>query len=296
MQKFFCSTLEPLKGMARLLSTSAFAALLAMAGTSSSQAADVSAVVGEENGSLDILDITTGTHTVINGDIGTQYHGLAFNADESVLYGVTAPSTLGASQLVVIDTTTGTDTLVGNDSGIGITAVTNLANGLLYGVDSEDSLYQINADTGAATLVGATGLPTLGSGFSNSLASNGTTLYYTLQTSGSASALYTINLTTGKATEVGATGTGGIIGSAFAGPTFGTGELYGFTTSGETDVINLTTGVATPLNSNGLDDIFGGVGIVTSATTPIPEPSTVTSLLLGGLGLLAFRHIRRRRA
>ena len=157
-----------------------------------------------------------------------------------------------------------------------------------FGVDTNDNLYQVNPTTGAATLVGATGLPHLSSGnYDNSLASNGTTLsYYTLDTNGGNSSLYTLSLTTGLATVVGPTGTTGIVGSAFAGPTFGTGQLYGFSKNGDTDVINLSTGAATRLNSNGLTDIYGGVGIVTAA---VPEPPAfVLSLISGTMGVLCY--------
>jgi hypothetical protein len=132
----------------------------------------------------------------------------------------------------------------------------------------------------------------VGIGFFNSLASNGTTLYYTLETSaGIASTLYTIDSSTGTATKVGPTGTATISGSAFAGPTFATGQLYGFTTTGNTEVINLSTGAATFLNRNGLTDIFGGVGIVTAAA--IPEPSSLLTLALG-VGCVAMASVLRR--
>ena len=136
-----------------------------------------------------------------------------------------------------------------------------------------------NVGSGVATAVGPTGLPSLtGIEFDNSLASNGTTLYYTLDTNGGPGTLYTLNTTTGAATAVGPLGVNGIVGSAFAGPTFGTGQLYGFSTSGATYAINLTTGQATFLNSNGIGDIFGGVGIVTEAAISAPEPSTIVLL------------------
>jgi uncharacterized protein DUF4394/PEP-CTERM motif-containing protein len=255
-------------------------ASLTLAGMNASRG-DVIALVGEENGNFDRLDITTGVTTVIKNN-GTVYEGLAYNANESVLYGIVSAAFLSPTSLVTINPTTGVDTLVGAN-GINLTTITNLADGRLFGVDANDVLYQINPATGAATKIGATGLPVLsGIGFDNSLASNGTTLYYTLDTGGGNSTLYTLSLTTGAATAVGPTGMTGIVGSAFAGPTFLTGQLYGFTNSGQTDVINLTTGAATPLNSNGITDIFGGVGVVTSAA--VPEPSTFA--LVGIFGVM----------
>jgi hypothetical protein len=274
---------------------SAMGAFFAPAGMNASRA-DVSALVVESNGNLDKLDITTGMSTVLSNS-GQVYFGLAFNSNETVLYGIVGPSVGATTSLVTINPMTGADTPVGSN-GVALTTITNLANGQLFGVDINDNLYSINPTTGAATLVGATGLPSLsGIGFDNSLASNGTSLYYTLDTSsGINSTLYTLNMTTGAATAVGPTGMNGIIGSAFAGPTFGTGQLYGFDSNGNTDVINLSTGAATVLNSNGLSDIFGGVGIVTAAAA-VPElPTSVMTLVCGSMGLLwhVGRRLKRR--
>src|SRR6185503_12523533 len=193
---------------------------------------------------------------------------LAFNADRSVLYGIASSSLGSLSQLVTIDPTTGLNTLVG-DCGIDLTTLTSLADGRLFGVGYDDKLYQINSNTGAATLIGPTLLPVLSPtlNFGNSLASDGATLYYTLEIRSGAtrtnSTLYRLSLTTGAATPVGLTVASDFAGSAFAGPTFGTGQLYGFSEDGYTYAINLTSGVATRGARNALTDIFGGVGIIT---------------------------------
>ena len=266
---------------------SCLSASLLPLGANAARAAEISALVAEENGNLDKLDITTGAVSVIKNN-GTVYEGLAYNANESVLYGTVSTSFLSATSLVTINPTTGVSALVGsNGNGVALTTITNLANGQLFGVDANDSLYQINPNTGAATLIGPTGLGSLATSFfANSLASNGTTLDYTLELGSGDSSLYTLNTTTGKATLVGSTGVAGIVGSAFAGPTFTTGQLYGFLNNGQTDTIDLATGAATPLNDNGLTDIFGGVGIVTSVAVPaVPLPPAAWSAmaLLGGL-------------
>ncbi len=246
-----------------LIGTLVMTAALFVAGTRVALGADVYALIAEENGNFDQLDITTGTKVVIgnNDDI---YLGLAFNSNGTILYGIVTGSNGDVTRLVTINPATGVNTLIGSN-GVALTTITNLANGQLYGVDFEDDLYQIDPNTGAATLVGATGLPAL-STFDNSLASDGTTLYYTLDTNGGDSTLYTLSLTTGVATAIGSTGTSGINGSVFAASSAGTGQLYGFSTSGNTYVINLSTGAATELNSNGITDYFGGVGIVTASS------------------------------
>jgi hypothetical protein len=243
-----------------------------------SRADIVTAIVAEENGNLDRLNVTAGTSTLIANN-GAVYDGLAFNANETVLYGIVSPSFGSLSSLVTINQTTGANTLVGAN-GVALSTITNLANGKLFGVGFDDVLYQINPTTGAATAVGSTGLPSLsGIALDNSLASNGTTLYYTLDTNGGPGTLYTLNTTTGAATAVGPLGLSGIVGSVFAGPTFATGQLYSFTeSSGATYSISLTTGQATFVVDNGIDDIFGGVGIVTAAATSTPEPSTIVLL------------------
>jgi hypothetical protein len=249
----------------RLLIVSVVGSLIAC---QMARAAEVFALVGLSNGSFEKLDITTGQPTAI-GNSGSAFAGLAWSANETTLYGIVGFG--GPSTLVQINPATGASTTIGAN-GASIYAVTSLANGQIYGVDVSDNLYKINSQTGAATLVGATGLPSLSS-FQNSLASDGTTLYYTLGFGGT-DTLYTLDTNTGVASTVGSTGASGIIGSAFAGPTFSSGELYGFTTGGQTDVIDVNTGAATSLNSNGLTNIFGGVGVVTDSSVGPPPPPT----------------------
>ncbi len=280
-----------------VLGLGAFALMVAAAvGVTSLRAPadDVDAVVGERNGNLDVLDITTGEHTVIANDGSQGYNGLAYNSDESVLYGIIANDVFQNSQLVTVNKTTGVDTVVGGN-GVPVTAVTNLANGTLYGVDDSDNLYEISATRAQRRSWGRPAFRHSSMGtFDNSLASDGTNLYYTLSIGNSESILYSLNTTTGAATEIGATGLTGILGSAFAGETFGSGKLYAFDTNGETSVIDLSSGLATVLNSNGLNDIAGGVGIVVEAQESVPEPSVISMLALGGVILAGWKFARRR--
>src|SRR5208282_2208259 len=64
--------------------TSSLGASLAVVGYNAARATEISALVAEENGNLDKLDITTGAVSIINNS-GTVYEGLAYNANESVL-------------------------------------------------------------------------------------------------------------------------------------------------------------------------------------------------------------------
>ena len=215
--------------------------------------ADVQALVGEANGNLTQLDITTGTSSTLR-NAGVAVLGLAYHPTETTLYGAVANSVADPSSLVNINQTTGAYTVIGAH-GVDLATLTNLSDGRLFGVDVEDNLYQVNPSNGAASLIGPTGLSSTGTS-DFSLASNGTTLYYTYSANGGVSSLYTLSLSTGAATTVGSTGVSGIVGSAFAGPTFATGSLYEFLTNGQTDSINLSTGAATFVNDNGLGDIY----------------------------------------
>jgi hypothetical protein len=267
---------------------------LAPWGTSAARA-DVLSYVGLANGNFDELDITTGKVTLLN-NAGVLYEGLAFGPS-NVLYGIMAPSVSSPASLYTVNTTTGTPTLVGS-TGVALTTLTSLSNGALYGVGLNDNLYSINSSTGAATLIGANGLANLSSiDFENSLASDGTNLYYTLGTSGGTDILYKLNLTTGAATEIGSTGTTGIAGSVFAGPTFATGQLYGFLTNGNVDTINTTTGQATHSGTeNAPSAIYGGVGIVESQFAATPEPSSLALLGIGTTGIAGYGWRRKRKA
>jgi outer membrane protein assembly factor BamB len=103
------------------------------------------------------LDPDTGSGTVI-GAIGFTTNGLAVAADGTIYAGTTA------GQLVTIDPGTGAGTLVGNFGG-GLVSSGDLA------LDSNDNLYgtldpgtgpvvlaQIDRNSGAATVIGPTGL------------------------------------------------------------------------------------------------------------------------------------------
>ena len=103
----------------------------------------------------------TGSGVIIGGPIGFTTNGLAVAADGTIYAGTTP-----AGELIQINPVTGVGTLVGSFGG-GLTSSGDLAfdsNYVLYGaLDSAGTtvLAQIDRNTGAATVIGPTGLNTL---------------------------------------------------------------------------------------------------------------------------------------
>jgi DNA-binding beta-propeller fold protein YncE len=111
------------------------------------------------------IDVSTGAATLIgrtgffNEDHLNTVQGLAVHPKTHVLYGIVAGPAFNWSALIEIDMETAQGTWIGRQSshisGLAFDAQTNL----LYGIDNWTSkLYTIDLRTGAATLVGSTGL------------------------------------------------------------------------------------------------------------------------------------------
>ena len=130
------------------------------------------------------------------GDIGFRRVGSLDFSPGGTLYGVGSVATTHETVLITINTTTAAGTLVGS-LGLGDRLFQDIAfrpsDGTLFGFATGD-IYTINITTGAATLVGSAGI---GFPFGNSLAFQGTTLYYANESS-----LFTIDQATGVATFV----------------------------------------------------------------------------------------------
>src|SRR5690349_8635298 len=114
--------------------------------------AAIFALVAEENGNLDRLNITTGTSELIANN-GKAFEGLAYNGDQTVLYGMVSNAFFDPTSLVTINQTTGASTPVGPNNAA-LLVMTGLGDGRLFGVDGKNDLYSINPSTGAATRVG----------------------------------------------------------------------------------------------------------------------------------------------
>ncbi len=252
---------------------------------------------------LGSVDLTTGSFRQIGPDFPDVSQGLGYAPGGSLL-------TLGFSGNVnSINPSTGVMTTVGPSglsdcatpsSPCGANSINVLAsfNGQTYVTDFQNRLYRVNTSTGAATLIGTTGMPAIpfiplsqnSDGTTNIydeafFAANGK-LYATFDagrldfstgdlTTVISPALYQIDPTTAIATMIGATDFG--IGAAVQVD----GITYAFVApTGEIASLNLLTGGTTPIRP-----VDEAAGILTGAVAT-PEPAT-TAIAGLGLALLA---------
>ena len=196
------------------------------------------------------LDPATGAVKSTIGAIGFAVTGLAVDPKTGTLYGVTGasdPSSPGF--LITINKTTGAGAIVGDlfpTNTSPVADITFTSDGTLYGwSEATDELVTISKTTGLATVVGASGISTFGSGIA---ASPGNVLFLTGE--GVTGALRTVDRATGVTTVVatlsgGGTGTTPINALAFNGSTL-YGSLSGSGTATSTLItINTTTAAIT---------------------------------------------------
>jgi hypothetical protein len=213
------------------------------------------------------------------GELGSTLYGASLATGQGILY--------------TINTTTGALTQQGtaalpNYVAFGSTLTT------LYAVAEDNSgnfdLYSVNSTTGAAAEVGALGLKP---GGDYTLSTNSSTLYFTDDSAAFTPSLYTLSLTTGAATLVGSTG-----GAQFGGLVTEGGVLYGGAHNTlQVDTLNTGTGAPTFVSTlDGTSSDFDGLAAI-PATSGVPEPRTVSWLLLGllaGAGWIKTRSNRQR--
>jgi hypothetical protein len=274
-------------------------------------------------GTLFTFDTTTGTQTsshtlTVAGDptkpIGLT--GIAFNPLSGTLFGVTVRKTdFGLDRsLVMIDPNTGNVTVIGA-LGTVVSDIAFTSSGALYGFTGQSaathSLLSINPMTGAVTAIGDTGLSaTYGGGLA--ISRSGT---FFLSATGAADrtasltdhqgTLDALNPTTGARTQ-GPQLTGASFSpvediNTVANPAFGAlafdnnGVLWGsYGDSGSPSTVVL--GTINIISGTITNHFFlpGNTDAIAFQPNVIPEPSTITLLVLGVTGAAALGIYRRR--
>jgi len=246
--------------------------------------------------------ISVGTGGLVQGPSGTLL-SLGFDGNLNRINPTTgALSTVGATGL-------GDCSLLTSPCGSNSANIIGKVGSNLYATDLANNLYSVNPTTGAATLIGATGIPGVpfiplspvpgdpdGSFYfySESLFDYGGNLYANFDTGMFdpvtftptqliAPELYEINTLTGLATTITPTTLG------LTTITNVNGTVFGFAFTGQVLNLNMTDGSTTYVSDT--DPAVGLVGGATAAS-PVPEPA---SLALVGSGLAAIAAGIRRR-
>jgi PEP-CTERM motif len=244
--------------------------------------ADNFAYAGSNSGAFGTMDLSTGVFT-LEGNSGQTLAGLAVAGGD--IFASSYHTANGT--LFLVDPATGALTTIGSATGVDYDDFGSTTSGLYAVSDGAvQDLYSIDPTTGAATLIGPTGL---GYDSWRGLSTNSGTLYFS-----DGPDLYTLSTTTGAATLVGAFG-----GSAQMGVLLTEdGVLYGGDDVNNTlDTINPSTGLASagPSPSVSFGGSFYGLApypVPSGVTSVTPEPS---SFLLLGTGLGGLLWMSRRK-
>ena len=239
--------------------------------------ADVIAYAGSSDGDFGFIDLNTGAFSSL-GNSGQTLAGLA------VANGTIFASSYHTADgtLFEVSPTNGSLTTIGAAAGVDFDDFGSTTSGLyVVSFGATQDLYSINPTTGAATLIGPTGL---GYGSWRSLSTNSSALYFA-----DGPDLYTLNVNTGAATLVGAFGSNAEMGAMLTED----GILWGGdNTNGKVDTIDTTTGTATlGAAPSGLSGTFFGLAPYPVPTGAVPEPGYLGLL---GAGITALAVFRRR--
>jgi hypothetical protein len=250
---------------------------------SSPTLADTNLWVDDVSGNIGLVDVTTGTVSMVNntghsltdiGFLGTQMYGLTFN------------------NLFKIDDTTGAATQIGSAfSDPGMNALVGSNTGLLGASNGTNNIYNIDLTTAALTVRQTVPLPSAGD-----LAFSGNTLFES--STGTSGADQLVNASADS-----------IVGTFHTTTTSTFNDVFGLANDGVTTFavagtevfsVNLTNALMTPLfdfSGHGLGDANGTAFVAEGGSvTPIlaiPEPTTWAMMLLG-FGLLGLGAFKRR--
>ena len=207
-------------------------------------------------------------------------------AQFGVCYGATGSSEpTNPGSLITIDPLTGAGTLVGptgivGDEGPSVPTLAIKSTGEMYalGADSSSDLYLVNASTGTAAFIAATGLAS-----PDALAFDANDVLYAVANNNN---LYTVNITTGTTSLIGPMG---FTTKALSNdPTDGT--MYGSSVDDRIYTVDLATGASTLVGSTGLGGsthalYFDPQGNLYGTKGSSTEPYTLISIdKLTGIG------------
>lgn len=233
--------------------------------------------------SLYTIDTATGVTTLV-GDTGFAINGL--NYYNGTLYAIQRGF---GGNLLTLNTSTGAGTVVGplgdaTGDGFGravLLAIDPSGNAFTWYDPGNDDLASVDLGTGAATIVGDSGLSTAQHGMSFL----GSTLYL-VNFDGQ---VFTLDTTTGAGTPVGNVGTAAHHGDVNPDDSL----YYGLdSTSSTPGLVRLDLTTQTVIGSVTLDRRIHAVAF--QDANAVPEPGTMTMMSLGGLGLAIAAYRRRK--
>lgn len=252
--------------------TTVFAATLL---TATTPAWSASSLYGHDSGGqLIAIDQTTAATTAIGSSAGVRV-GLVHSSLTGSTYG------RSFNDFFAVDLVTGVSSLIGPSGGFLTGLTLNAAQTLAYSIDQGNGeLYSISLTTGAATLIGATGI-----GVPLDLSTNSAGVVYVADINGG---IYTVNTSNGAASFVSQLAPEGLTSIDFD----ENDDLYGIGIGSDSLYRGLLTA---PVVIGFLNPTYGDVrGIeFVNGTAAIPEPATWAMFILG-FGLVGSSMRRRR--
>jgi PEP-CTERM motif len=251
-------------------------------GGSSLAYADVNLWIDDAGGNIGLVDITTGTVSMVN-NTGQTLTDIGFIGSQ--MYGVTF------TNLFSIDRATGASTLIGSSftgGAAGMNALVGAGAGLLGASSASTDIYSISPTTGVAAVT--TSVPLISAG---DLAFAGGSLFESAVDPASGAGQL-VDVTTASVVAQFHTTSISAFDDVFGLADDGT-SMYAVSGT-EIYTVNLSNGLLTPVldySGHGLGPANGTAFLAESGA--IPEPSTWAMMLLGfaGLGVAGYRRSRK---